>query len=163
MVAGLLLPRTAVCAASTGGNLSKGDAVSVYVVNATDVVLVDPLGRRCPCKDTTCRAIPGAHMDSEILSRWLPGELPRVLIEAPAPSCSAYKVEARGLGAQTMIQFSIACGRASCTRIGLFELERGKTYRWAAILQRSDTSSSCRVDLVRDTVPDTVQVRRKSK
>ena len=133
---------------------SKGQwrVAVVDVSNAADVILYDPLGRCFPCRDTSCKAIPGAKLVRE----WpvqAAATIPRTHIDITSPTYGHYELKLRGLGGSTFIQFTSNREGANCSEMDAMQTRRGRMYWWSAVVDSGDGSGGCQVHLERRAAP----------
>ena len=138
------------CTAAGHAEPRRANTAALYVVNATGVVLIDSLGRRVPCMDSTCRPIPQAISYDPLMQYRLVQDQPRRMIEAPA-SCAHYTIEARGVGGAAWVLFTVGCDGAWCANSDLMDLKQGSLYRWAVVIDSiNQPLDCCRVLLSRE-------------
>jgi hypothetical protein len=123
----------------------------VYVVNATMVQVIDPFGRRWPCRDTACTQIPGALATDQLplLSSVKSGSAPRTLLEVPDLIAGKYAIGMSGEDGYAYVQFYGNDGGHECGYMDVVPTRRGRAYWWLITVKTDSTASGCAVQMDR--------------
>jgi hypothetical protein len=135
------------------GSAFAGDDrhLQLYIVNASNVSLMDPAGRREPCPDSTCRRIPGAESTEQ-----LPLQVPdspsekvlRTLLDVPGPVLGEYKLFVRGHGGFTYMQVTGGGTGWNCGAMDVMQTRAGRDYWWSVAVD-SGGVDGCMITLRR--------------
>jgi len=131
-------------------------AMQVQVVGSEKVVIRDSEGREYPCRDSTCRPIPGCHAVAGFGTRprSAPGDsVPKLIVfQVLGPSEGAYRIRAVDAEPHVSLTIDVSDSTMRCGNGDAVDGARGVSHGWVMKWRRTEKGRSCALTLAREKV-----------